>query len=429
MSTPNAHDNTPYNIMKEQRYRIASLWLLLLVMMQAVAQQPAAIMADSDSLTADTTATSQPQLTWEEHIRQTLTGMVGESMFQTSQLGMIVWDLTTDSCLFSYNERQRLRPASTQKVVTAIAALDLLGADYIFTTSLSATGEVVDSTATLQGNIVCKGTMDPLFGNSDMNEFVNSVKQLGIKTISGRIVADASFKDTIRWGDGWCWDDDNPSLSPLLIERKDNFAETLRQRLQREGITVEGAAIAPQQQPRELCLRTRLLSEVLRPMMKRSDNLFAEAVFYSIAHRQGGSKASARHARNYIYQLMQRAGIDTTPVHAADGSGLSLYNYTTPLAELQLLRYAWKDGTIYDGLLPTLPIAGEDGTLQSRMKGTPAQGKVQAKTGTVTGVSALAGYLTAANGHRLCFSIMNQGITSAKVGRDFQDRVCAVLCR
>ncbi len=146
-------------------------------------------MADSDSLTADTAATSQPQLTWEENIRQTLTGMVGESMFQTSQLGMIVWDLTTDSCLFSYNERQRLRPASTQKVVTAIAALDLLGADYIFTTSLSATGEVVDSTATLQGNIVCKGTMDPLFGNSDMNEFVNSVKQLGIKTISGRIVA------------------------------------------------------------------------------------------------------------------------------------------------------------------------------------------------------------------------------------------------
>ena len=70
-------------------------------------------MADSDSLTADTAATSQPQLTWEEHIRQTLTGMVGESMFQTSQLGMIVWDLTTDSCLFSYNERQRLRPAST----------------------------------------------------------------------------------------------------------------------------------------------------------------------------------------------------------------------------------------------------------------------------------------------------------------------------
>ena len=137
MSTPDAPNNTPYYIMKEQRYRIASLWLLLLVMMQAVAQQPAAIMADSDNLDSDTAATTQPQLTWEEHIRQTLTGMVGESMFQTSQLGMIVWDLTTDSCLFSYNERQRLRPASTQKVVTAIAALDLLGADYIFTTSLS----------------------------------------------------------------------------------------------------------------------------------------------------------------------------------------------------------------------------------------------------------------------------------------------------
>ena len=123
------------------------------------------------------------------------------------------------------------------------------------------------------------------------------------------------------------------------------------------------------------------------------------------------------------------AGADQKLIHVADGSGLSLYNYVTPDMEVQLLRYAAKKPEIIEKLLPSLPVAGVDGTLKSRMKGTKAQGNVQAKTGTVTGVSALAGYCTAANGHRLCFSIINMGIPKAKVGRDFQDRVCALLCR
>jgi D-alanyl-D-alanine carboxypeptidase/D-alanyl-D-alanine-endopeptidase (penicillin-binding protein 4) len=84
---------------------------------------------------------------------------------------------------------------------------------------------------------------------------------------------------------------------------------------------------------------------------------------------------------------------------------------------------------LYDRLLPTLPLAGVDGTLKNRMKGTPAEGNVKAKTGTLTGVIALAGYLTAANGHRLCFAIMNQGVLKIAEGRNFQDQVCEVLAQ
>ena len=71
----------------------------------------------------------------------------------------------------------------------------------------------------------------------------------------------------------------------------------------------------------------------------------------------------------------------------------------------------------------------EDGTLRKRMRGTEAAGNVQAKTGTVEGVSTLSGYCTAANGNRLCFSIMNQGIRHTSTGRRFQDRLCRELCR
>jgi D-alanyl-D-alanine carboxypeptidase/D-alanyl-D-alanine-endopeptidase (penicillin-binding protein 4) len=197
------------------------------------------------------------------------------------------------------------------------------------------------------------------------------------------------------------------------------------------GITVLGG-IGQSAAPAATTLvatRTHDLADVLVPMMKRSDNWYAESLFYQIAHQQGGRGAGVKPARSYIDRLVTRAGADQKLIHVADGSGLSLYNYVTPDMEVQLLRYAAKKPEIIEKLLPSLPVAGVDGTLKSRMKGTKAQGNVQAKTGTVTGVSALAGYCTAANGHRLCFSIINMGIPKAKVGRDFQDRVCALLCR
>ena len=94
-----------------------------------------------------------------------------------------------------------------------------------------------------------------------------------------------------------------------------------------------------------------------------------------------------------------------------------------------LLRYAYQNTNIYMHLLPSLPVAGEDGTLRRRMRGTFTSGNVKAKTGSVTAISSLAGYCTAANGHVLCFAIINQGIRRGSEGRAFQDRVCEAHCR
>ena len=113
----------------------------------------------------------------------------------------------------------------------------------------------------------------------------------------------------------------------------------------------------------------------------------------------------------------------------ADGSGLSLYNYVSPMLEVMFLRYAYRNENIYPHLLHALPIAGFDGTLKSRMKRTDAFENVRAKTGTVTCVSSLAGYCTAQNGHRLCFSIINQGVIHSSNARHFQDRVCNAMCQ
>ena len=96
---------------------------------------------------------------------------------------------------------------------------------------------------------------------------------------------------------------------------------------------------------------------------------------------------------------------------------------------MRFLSYAWHNNNIYVHLHPALPIAGVDGTLRKRMRGPFTSGNVYAKTGTVAGVSSLAGYCTAANGHHLAFSIINQGIQHHRNGRAFQDRVCTVLCQ
>ena len=170
------------------------------------------------------------------------------------------------------------------------------------------------------------------------------------------------------------------------------------------------------------------IKQVLQRMMKDSDNHYAESMFYQTAASTGHHPATAVDARNITKKLINRLGLDANRYRIADGSGLSLYNYVTVELLVKLLRHAWRTPSIAKALMPALPVAGVDGTLKSRMQNTRAQGNVRAKTGTLTGISSLAGYCTAPNGHELAFAIINQGILDKTTGKAFQDRVCQVLC-
>lgn len=367
-------------------------------------------------------------LEWPANIQERIGNLLHHDMFQTSQVGLMVYDLTADSVIFCHNERQLMRPASTMKMVTAVAAIDCLGSSYQLKTQLRYSGTVSDKT--LVGNIYCIGGLDPRFNNDDMRAFVESLRKMEIDTIRGKIVADVSMKDRDLLGEGWCWDDKNPVLSPLLVNRKDNFMETFISMLTNTGIYLDittDKGTAPHG-TFELCTRTHTIDQILQRMMKKSDNLYAEALFYQIAAQQGSRYATAKQAAAAIKRLINKIGLNASDYRIADGSGLSLYNYLTPEVEVELLKYAWNNEDIYYYLYNSMPIAGQDGTLQNRMRGTHAAGNVRAKTGTVTGVSSLAGYCTSANGHELCFAIINNGLLSTSKGRMFQDRVCQALC-
>ncbi len=396
--------------------------LLLLWVTVAVSAQEAEA---PDTFRVDTVDVALP---WPQNIRYRLDSLLRHSMFETSTVGLEVYDLTADSVLYKVNEHQMLRPASTMKLVTAIAAIDKLGGSFRFRTQLYYTGNVDNHT--LSGDLYCVGGFDPRFNIDDMNAFVESIRRMGVDTIRGSIVADRTMKDENLLGEGWCWDDDNPKLSPLTIGRNTEFMERFIRQLTDDGVVLEVSMAdgALPDSAYHLCSRYHSIDQVLQRMMKQSDNFYAEALFYQLAASQGCRPARAKDAAAIVKQLIAKVGLGSRPYRIADGSGLSLYNYLSAELEVRLLRYAYRNSTVYLHLLPALPIAGVDGTLRDRMRGTFAAENVKAKTGTVEGVSSLAGYCTAANGHQLCFSIINQGIMHTKNGRRFQDRVCNALC-
>ena len=383
------------------------------------------LLAQTDTQVTDT-------LPWPQNLRARIDSVLTTPLLQTTQIGLMVYDLTADSALYTYGHRQRLRPASTMKLLTAITALDRLGEDCRLTTTLNYMGTI--ERGTLCGNISCTGGMDPLLDMSDMRYFVNQLRHQGIDTIRGRIFSNMSFKEDNAFGEGWCWDDDNPVLSPLLVEGKDNFAETLRRELRRDGVVIIDTVVSQSLRARNLkwrqvCSRSHTIGEVLVKMMKDSNNLFAESVFYQLAAREGGLPARAKQAVNAVKRMIQKVGLQPGDYRVADGSGLSLYNYVSAELEVQMLRYAYHHQGVFGQLYTVLPLAGVDGTLKSRMKKTAAEGNVRAKTGSVSGISSLAGYCRAANGHTLCFAIINQGVSSMSDGRQMQDRLCVAMCQ
>jgi D-alanyl-D-alanine carboxypeptidase/D-alanyl-D-alanine-endopeptidase (penicillin-binding protein 4) len=350
-----------------------------------------------------------------------------------------------------------MRPASTQKVLTAISALSVLGAQHEFKTRAYYTGSIT-SDNTLNGDIYVVGDFDPMYTYSDLKELAQTISDLGIQRINGKIYADASMKNADLYGNGWCWDDVpskyEPYLCALMVERgktypnfseysKDasfhpaaHFAYVLSQELSSLNIFPVDDRVAIDYGMKEygyngrnFYTNTRTIEQVMQRMLKNSDNLHAEAVFFQLANLNTGRHCSWKDGARQVENVLRKAGVATSYVEVADGSGVSLYNYISPDAQVAMLRYAYKTPSIYQYFYPALPIAGVDGTLDERMRTGNAYRNVHAKTGTLEGVIALSGYVTASNGHQLAFSILINGVLTAKVARDYQDRVCQELAR
>lgn len=351
--------------------------------------------------------------------------------------GVMVYDMTSDSLLFSHNEKKLMKPASNMKLFSGISGLRELGADYEFKTRLYHTGEIRQDTIffipdslrlgipleelvdtlgnpqyryvkVLHGDLIGVGSYDPMFTTNDLNLFVDRIKSLEIDSITGNYLEDDHFRFST-------------SINPLQVNKAGNFMNQLKLLLEKKGIKSSGFVGSAKCSEDTLLIaeKSHTLREIMNRMMKNSDNQYAENVF-----QRTHSLTKPIHAVN---KLINDIGFNPNNFVIADGSGLSHDNRVSPELEVALLRYARKDDSIYPVLYENLPIAGVDGTLESRMKDTSAYKNVRAKTGTINGVITLAGYCTSANNHELAFAIMLNDISSQLTAKALEDELCTIM--
>lgn len=141
----------------------------------------------------------------QANLKNRLDALMDADFLKTSEVGIAVFDLTSGKSLYDYQAKKLYRPASIEKLITGITALDKLGVGYRFKTSLCYTGQLEDNQ--LNGDLYVIGGFDPEFADEGMNRLMDIVVQSGIKKINGRLYGDISMMDSLYWGMGWSWDE------------------------------------------------------------------------------------------------------------------------------------------------------------------------------------------------------------------------------
>jgi D-alanyl-D-alanine carboxypeptidase/D-alanyl-D-alanine-endopeptidase (penicillin-binding protein 4) len=174
---------------------------------------------------------------------------------------------------------------------------------------------------------------------------------------------------------------------------------------------------------------SRKYSDVIVNLNKESDNLSAEMTLLALSEKFYSKPANAKNGIKVLEKMIEQIGLDPKDYRLVDGSGVSHYNVVSAELLVSVLKYIFVNNPeLYQILYNSFPNAGVDGTLEYRMKKTLAENNVHAKTGTLTGVSTLSGYLTTRKNHLIAFSIMMQNyIGSSSKAKELQDEICKIL--
>jgi D-alanyl-D-alanine carboxypeptidase/D-alanyl-D-alanine-endopeptidase (penicillin-binding protein 4) len=366
--------------------------------------------------------------------------------------GAYVYDVTAGRPLFSARATTPRPPASVEKLYTATTALELMGPSARVATTVLGVGHLAPG-GVWEGSLYLRGGGDPTFGSPG---FIRSayggvgtsvsglVTQLvrgdGIHHVTGAIVGDESYLDPLRGEPSSNYAPDpflEGTLSGLAFDRgavgpergahapAAYAARALSAALRSDGVSVRGrssAGLTPAGAAQLAQVQSPTLAQLLGLMLPPSDNYFAETLIKDLGARFGGAGSTAAGAA-----VVTRTIASIFSIHArlVDGSGLSPADHTTPAQVVGLLT-ALAPTPLGAVLRAHMAVAGHSGTLALRMRGTTAAGRCQAKTGTLTGVSNLAGYCQAANGHTIAFAFFNDGI-STEAAHIFQDHMAITI--
>jgi D-alanyl-D-alanine carboxypeptidase/D-alanyl-D-alanine-endopeptidase (penicillin-binding protein 4) len=362
--------------------------------------------------------------------------------------------------VYSRASDDTLAPASVQKLLTATAALEVLGPTTRLATVMVAEKEAENGV--IAGDLFLIGGGDPLLTTAgyrssldnpnqfseDFTAVADALATAGVKKVNGAIVGDDSRYENVRWLSSWPTryqiggtvgplsalivndgqtgftvspDAPNPNRKagdPTLLA-----AETFKAVLASRGIDVAGPSRtgkAPQDAVRIATFESATVAEIVDEMLSDSDNTTAELLTREIGFVSSGNGTTTA-GLAAIFETASRLGIPVDDLKISDGSGLSLENRMSCTLALALITAAPKGSIVADAL----PLAGKTGTLRKRMLSTPATGRVWAKTGTLNTVNALAGFADTPSGNQLTFAFIHNGSDprGSVVADGFADRL------
>ncbi len=331
-------------------------------------------------------------------------------------------------------------PASNQKLITAAVALDVLGADFRYVTRVTGPAAV---DGVIDGDVYLIGGGDPLLTASDfpidrdaepafnvtsLDALADAFVAAGITRINGSLIGDGTRYDDEFFVDGWGDDikvveagpydallvNDSRTVGRSSVQPDPNeaAARELVRLLQARGIRVGGTWASGAADPAAVeiaSVASEPLGAVVAEMLTTSDDNTAEMMLKEIGFATTGEGPRAA-GLNAVDQTLRTWGVPMDGVRPIDGSGLSIENRVTCAAILTVLQHS------SGGPLPAgLPVAGRTGTLVGEFIGTPVEGRLIAKTGTLgnppdnvdpPAVKALAGYLPASNGDSIEFVLI-----------------------
>lgn len=462
-------------------------------------------------------ATAEP--TGREALVADLDRILSDQRLAGAHAGVVVRSAETGETLYSRGAQDRLLPASNNKLFSSVAAMEALGPDHRFTTSVLSDGD--RQGPVLQGDLYLKGGGDPTMLEADYQQLATQLADSGLRLVTGRLIADDSWFDGVRLGTSWAWDDEpyyysaqiasltvspntdydagtvivettpaaagtrpatrvNPetgyvqidnravtgapgSAETISVERRHGTntivvsgsipaggattrdwatvwepagyaADVFRRALAGHGVQVLGET-APGTTPSGASTlaehRSMTLTELMVPFLKLSNNGHAEVLLKAMGRQERG-QGSWSAGIAVANQRLVALGVSAGSYRMVDGSGLSRMDMLNA-EQLTSLLLAARGEPWFDRWYAALPIAGEPdrfvgGTLRNRMRNTPAAANVHAKTGSLTGVTALSGYVTAANGEPLVFSIVLNNYLSASP-KDIEDAIAVRLAR
>ena len=391
-------------------------------------------------------ATHPAPVSARENVRAFTDSLLAQPEWRNAHWGVLIVDPSTGDTLYSRNAGKLFMPASNQKILTGATALAQLGTGFRFTTRFATNGTVRDGT--LDGDLIVIGRGDPTFSDAlrgdwtiAFREMADSLAAHGVRRVAGAIRRGGDAFPDDKYGYGWELDDLDEdygapvdelfvnegiayrvaSVGPkgyeahtvVIKDPPQFFLDALRDALAQRGIAT-GAVDARVPVPTDglhdlFAMRSLPLPVVLARMLKPSQNQIAEILFKTVGLEKTGV-GSADSGRRVVERQLVAWGADTSWFAVRDGSGMSRHDYVTPETIVRVLRAMQQHpdfAAFYDGL----PIAGFNGSIEGRMKGTPAERNVHAKTGTIDKVRTLSGYVTTADGHQLIFTLLCNNFT------------------